>query len=89
MSKAPLTIVKIVTVDPTPRPSEMVALSNAMQKAWIAFAYSGEPGHAGLPHWPRFGAEHTATMTLGAEMGVDRGRSEQERELWEALFHSP
>ena len=63
-------------------------LSHAMQSAWIAFAYSGEPGHAGLPPWPRYGAEHTATMTLGPETGVNPGRSGEEREFWEAVFHA-
>jgi para-nitrobenzyl esterase len=38
------------------------ALSAVMRASWIAFAKSGDPNHAHLPHWPRFDARHRTTM---------------------------
>jgi para-nitrobenzyl esterase len=57
-----------------------------MQQAWLAFARTGAPSHNGLPHWPRYAEDHAATMTLGRRTGVVRGRSERERQVWEASF---
>lgn len=39
-------------------------LSKRMQRAWIEFARSGDPGHDDLPDWPVYGAERAATMRL-------------------------
>lgn len=33
---------------------EFEGLSTAMQQAWIAFARSGNPGHAGIPQWDAY-----------------------------------
>ncbi|HEX4112128.1 MAG TPA: carboxylesterase family protein [Stellaceae bacterium] len=32
--------------------TEMTNLSRAMQRSWIEFVRSGDPGHDELPHWP-------------------------------------
>jgi para-nitrobenzyl esterase len=40
------------------------ALADAMSEAWLAFARSGNPNHAGLPTWPRYDAETKATMVF-------------------------
>ena len=37
-------------------------LSEAMQRAWVAFASSGDPTVAGAPEWPRFDASRGAVM---------------------------
>jgi para-nitrobenzyl esterase len=42
-------------------PAEMSGLAATMRDSWIAFARSGNPEHAGLPHWPRHG---TALETM-------------------------
>lgn len=38
------------------------ALANQMAGAWIAFAKTGNPNHAGLPNWPRYDARRRQTM---------------------------
>ncbi|MGH9770284.1 MAG: carboxylesterase/lipase family protein [Candidatus Acidiferrales bacterium] len=38
------------------------ALSDRMSGAWAAFARSGNPNHAGLPHWSAFKIDERATM---------------------------
>lgn len=37
---------------------EALDLATRVSRAWIAFARSGNPNHAGLPRWPRFDASH-------------------------------
>lgn len=43
---------------------EQQALADVMSEAWLAFARSGNPNHAGLPTWPRYDAEKKATMVF-------------------------
>lgn len=38
------------------------ALAEKVSQAWINFARSGNPNHAGLPIWPAFTQQHGATM---------------------------
>lgn len=40
------------------------ALAAKMSQAWLNFARSGNPNHAGLPHWPTFGPERLDTMVF-------------------------
>ncbi len=51
-------------------PAAMATLATRTQDAWIAFARSGDPSHAGLPTWPRFGQATREVMLLDAEPGV-------------------
>jgi para-nitrobenzyl esterase len=39
----------------------------ALSGAWIAFARTGNPNHASLPHWPAFETTNRATLVLGVE----------------------
>jgi len=63
---------------------EAEALAGAATGAWLGFARSGRPGHAGLPDWPRFDARR-ATMLLGkrCELALDPGGAE--RAAWEGV----
>jgi para-nitrobenzyl esterase len=47
--------------------SDRQALSDRMSHAWVAFARSGNPGHAGLPRWDPFDATKRATMMFNTE----------------------
>jgi para-nitrobenzyl esterase len=59
------------------------ALSRRMQDAWLAFARSGEPGHAELEAWPRYDAKQRATMVFGEECRVELAPFETERAFWD------
>ena len=43
---------------------EAGVLSAQISQAWINFARTGNPNHAGLPHWPAFSAQKGETMIL-------------------------
>jgi para-nitrobenzyl esterase len=43
---------------------EAVELAGRVSDAWIAFARTGNPGHAGLPSWPRFTPERGEVMVF-------------------------
>ena len=46
---------------------EVAELSGKMLKAWASFAYSGAPGHDGLPGWLPFTTDCNATMVFEKE----------------------
>jgi para-nitrobenzyl esterase len=48
-------------------------LSHRMQEAWIAFAKTGQPGHAGLPYWPAYDTEKRQAMALGRSCASEPG----------------
>lgn len=41
---------------------EVEPLSRQISDAWVAFARTGNPSHAGLPHWPAYTLAERATM---------------------------
>jgi para-nitrobenzyl esterase len=41
---------------------QALALSSQMSGAWVNFARTGNPNHAGLPSWPAYTAKERATM---------------------------
>jgi para-nitrobenzyl esterase len=56
-----------VLVGPGPQPE---AIAKQMSGAWLAFARSGDPNTASLPHWPSYTAERRATMLFDVESRV-------------------
>ena len=50
-----------------------------MSRAWVAFARSGDPNHAGLPRWEPFTADRRATMMLNTECRLVRDPYGDER----------
>ena len=48
-------------------------LSHRMQEAWLAFARTGQPGHAGLDFWPAYDTEKRQAMTLGRRCAAMSG----------------
>jgi para-nitrobenzyl esterase len=44
-------------------------LANRTQDAWIGFAWSGDPNHAGLPEWPAYETQHRAASVTPSVEG--------------------
>ena len=42
--------------------SDARALSAKVLEAWVQFARTGDPNHAGIPHWRPFSSETVPTM---------------------------
>lgn len=64
---------------------EAQALAHRIQDAWGTFAWTGDPSHGGLPPWPRYDAQHRATMVLDRSCHVLEGPSAQERASWSGI----
>ena len=54
--------------------------------AWLAFAKSGNPNHAGIGTWPRYDTERRATIELGPRCGVLDDPAGAERALWDGVI---
>lgn len=54
-------------------------LGHAMSAAWAAFARTGEPDHADMPHWPAFNPEAYPTMMFGEEVRAAEDPNREER----------
>ena len=59
-------------------------LSHQMQEAWLAFARSGQPGHAGLPFWPAHDTERRQLMAFGRRSRVEAGFDGAVLDFWRA-----
>jgi para-nitrobenzyl esterase len=58
---------------------EARALSAQMADAWLAFARTGNPNHAGLPHWPPVSTTATPNMLFDAVCTVKDDPDRAER----------
>jgi para-nitrobenzyl esterase len=63
-------------------------LSMAMQRAWVAFAHSGDPSCEEVGEWPAYGADRP-TMILGRERRVDYDPRGEELQVWEDVGLRP
>ena len=61
-------------------------LSDRMSSAWAAFARTGNPNHAGLPHWPAFTNDQRATMIFNDECKVVNDPNGDERKMLKSLL---
>jgi para-nitrobenzyl esterase len=61
-------------------------VSQKVMDAWIAFARTGNPNHAGLPEWQPYDVEKRATMFLGKECKIVNAPFEKERKAWDGLL---
>jgi len=61
---------------------ERAALSEAMHDAWIAFARSGDPSHAGLPAWPAVQGAARPAMVFSADPHLAADPWGAERAVW-------
>jgi para-nitrobenzyl esterase len=53
-----------------PGTEDEVRLSQAMMRAWTAFARAGDPNHSDLPSWPPYEPERCATMFFDLQSQV-------------------
>jgi para-nitrobenzyl esterase len=65
---------------------EVRALSERSMDAWLGFARSGEPGHAGLEPWPAYDEMRRATMLLGRESRLALDPEGDERRFWDDVL---
>jgi len=65
---------------------EVVALSDKMMGAWLAFARYGDPNHPGLPTWAAYDTERRATMFLGQKCELVDAPSDEQRRIWEGII---
>jgi para-nitrobenzyl esterase len=61
------------------------AFAERIQDAWIAFARTGRPDHAGLPEWPAYDTETRCTMVLDRRCRVEPAPREPERAFWDRV----
>jgi para-nitrobenzyl esterase len=61
------------------------AFAERIQDAWIAFARTGRPDHAGLPKWPAYDTETRRTMILDRRCRVEPAPREPERSFWDRV----
>ena len=54
-------------------------LAHVMSAAWAAFARTGNPDHADMPHWPTFNANDYPTMVFGTSTEVQNDPNRTER----------
>jgi para-nitrobenzyl esterase len=54
-------------------------LAHVMSAAWAAFARSGDPNHADMPHWPAFRPDEYPTMMFGESVRVAHDPNRDER----------
>jgi para-nitrobenzyl esterase len=67
-------------------PAHEQTLSKQMSQAWIAFARTGDPNHAGLPKWPMYDAKRRSTMMFDSPCSVVSDPHAEERRLWQKLL---
>jgi para-nitrobenzyl esterase len=58
------------------------ALASKVSQAWINFAKNGDPNHKGLPKWPVYNAQNTATMHFDNTCTV---KPQMDKDLFELL----
>ena len=60
-------------------------LAAAMSSAWVAFARTGHPNHAGIPSWTPFDAATWPTMVFGSRVELLSDPHGEERRAMDAV----
>jgi para-nitrobenzyl esterase len=64
---------------------ERYQLAHVMSAAWAAFARTGSPDHADMPHWPSFNPDEYPTMVFATETKMRNDPNREERLALAAL----
>jgi carboxylesterase type B len=67
-------------------PDAPQSVADAMHGAWVSFATTGNPGHEGLPAWPRYDPMARSTMLFAPDCAVAEQPNESELALWEGVL---
>ena len=67
----------VMTKSPSAKP-----LAEKTSSAWIAFARTGNPNHAGLPKWPAYTTAERTTMVFDTVCEAVNDPDRAEREAW-------
>jgi para-nitrobenzyl esterase len=73
-------------VGPGPEPKHM---ADQIAGAWVAFARTGKPDHAGIPHWPAYDAKTRPVMDFDLKSHVVDDPLPQVREALNAMTAPP
>lgn len=77
----------VTGANPTPEQlADAWRLSDTISDAWVAFARTGCPDHAGLPAWPPYQPGTRATMVFDSVCRVEHDPLRAEREAWIGIF---
>jgi para-nitrobenzyl esterase len=60
---------------------EALKLADRIAGAWVHFARTGDPNHAGLPHWPAYVGQERATMVFDTRCEVRKDPEGEGRRL--------
>jgi para-nitrobenzyl esterase len=66
-------------------PNPPMELADIVQDAWIAFARTGNPSHAGIPEWPAYNTTDRATMILNVPPEVVNDPYGEDRKVWDGI----
>jgi para-nitrobenzyl esterase len=61
--------------------AEPQALAEQISPAWIAFARTGNPNHAGIPNWPAYTVPERTTMVFDTQSKAEKMFRDDERVL--------
>jgi para-nitrobenzyl esterase len=60
-------------------------LSGRIAATWTAFARTGRPDNAAIPHWPAYTAAERATLVLDAKCRIENDYGRETRLLWKEV----
>ena len=81
----PFTFDTIDLTNATDRSAAAHKLSATMSATWAAFAHTGGPDNASIPHWPAYDLSTRATLMLDAECRIENDPRGETRRLWQTI----
>lgn len=66
-----------------------MAMADRHAGAWIAFARTGDPNHAGIPHWAPYTPDTRSTLVFADAMRAEDDHRGDFRKLWDDIAPPP